>query len=305
MSAAIQLAHLSKNFGTRPVLKGINLTVPKGSLFAFLGNNGQGKSTTIRIITGLYRITSGKVTVLGQDMQKNPIPALARMGCLVDSPSLYNHMTAREFLKIGCVVKDIPYQDIDRVLAIVNLHTEPRLKIALYSLGMRQRLALAHALLGNPELLVLDEPTNGLDPEGIKEIRELLISLPEKTGCTVFFSSHQLEEVEKTASHLALLDQGTILFQGELEEIRAAGRSALRLDVTDVEKAFAFLSQSSYQVSHYGDHRLLVDNMTREEASALYRQLVAADIDFYQAILEKPSLEEWFSQQMATSRNKA
>ncbi|TQL17427.1 ABC-2 type transport system ATP-binding protein [Zymomonas mobilis] len=305
MPAAIQLTRVSKNFGTRPVLKNIDLTVPKGSLFAFLGNNGQGKSTTIRIITGLYRITSGKVIVLGQDMQSQPIPALERMGCLVDSPSLYNHMTAREFLKIGCVIKNIPYQEIDRVLEIVNLHTEPRLKIALYSLGMRQRLALAHALLGNPELLILDEPTNGLDPEGIKEIRELLISLPEKTGCTIFFSSHQLEEVEKTASHLALLDQGKILFQGQLEEIRAAGRSALLLDVLDVEKAFNFLLEAKYEVSRYGEHQLLVEKITRKEASALYRQLMAADIEFYQAVLEKPSLEQWFSQQMAISRNKA
>ncbi|AEI37154.1 MAG: ABC transporter ATP-binding protein [Zymomonas mobilis subsp. pomaceae] len=302
MTTAIRLHNVSKNFGAHTVLKDINLTVPKNSLFAFLGNNGQGKSTTIRLITGLCHATSGKVVVLGHDMQKNPIAALQNMGCLVDSPSLYGHMTAFNFLKIGCLLKKLPYQEIDRVIEMVSLHCERNLKISHYSLGMKQRLALAHALLGNPKLLILDEPTNGLDPEGIKEIRELLVSLPERTGCTVFFSSHQLEEVEKTATHLALLSQGEILFQGTLESIRATHRCGLLLEVADNEAALTLLTNHGYKVFQHNENKLLIEGIYRQDTPPIYRLLVEANIDFYQSTLQQPKLEQWFSQQIQLSR---
>src|SRR5690606_13719808 len=178
-NAAIELQAVDKSYGPRRILKDLQLVVPERSVFAFLGNNGHGKSTTIRLLAGLAAPDRGSIRVLGQDIRQHRREVLAQMGCLIEAPSSYPNLTAREFLSIGACLKQLPRSEIDRALELVGLRPDRRQRIEHYSLGMRQRLALAHALLGRPRLLVLDEPTNGLDPDGIRDIRALLSGLPE------------------------------------------------------------------------------------------------------------------------------
>ncbi|WP_166211769.1 ATP-binding cassette domain-containing protein [Cognatiluteimonas telluris] len=299
----IELEGVHKAFGQRPVLEDLRLSVPARSIFAFLGNNGQGKSTTIRLIVGLLGADRGRVCVLGKDIRRQRRDILAQVGCIVDAPSAYPNLNANEFLAIGCALKRLPRSQIDRVLAIVGLHAERKLRIEHYSLGMKQRLALAHALLGQPQLLILDEPTNGLDPEGIQEVRRLLASLPEVVGCSIFFASHQLDEVQKTATHLALLENGRVRLQTSIHELTRSLAGALSLTVCDADKGSALLAQQGYRVQRQGPNTMLVDGIARGEASRVNASLVQAGLDLFESAYAAPSLEQWFLGTAATARS--
>lgn len=299
-SAVIALEGVHKSFGSREVLRQLDLTVPEHSVFAFLGNNGHGKSTTIRLITGLLRADRGDIRVLGRDIRTQRARILGELGCLVDSPTVYPNLNAAEFLSIGCTLKGLGRQEIDRVLDVVGLRCDRSLRIGHYSLGMKQRLALAHALLGRPRLLILDEPTNGLDPDGIQDVRRLLMALPAAADCTVFFSSHQLDEVEKTASHLALLRDGRIHFQASVLDLAAQQAGVLSLDVCDAVKGASLLEALGYPAKANGSNNILVANMLRQDASRVHESLIRAGINLYESVHRKPSLEQWFLQTTAT-----
>lgn len=292
--AVIEMAGVSKAYGHRNVLDQLNLTVPEHSLFAFLGNNGHGKSTTIRLITGLLKADQGDIRVLGFDIKKQRPEVLKRIGCLIDYPSLYPNLFAAEFLSIGCTIKGLPKQEIDRVLELVGLRDTGKTLIAHYSLGMKQRLALAHALLGKPELLILDEPTNGLDPEGINDIRRLLMHLPTSANCSIFFSSHQLDEVEKTASHLALLRDGRIRFQATIGDLASQLEGFLCLDVGDANRAYSLLANLGYHPEITGTNTLRLAGISRQNAGRLHASIVNAGLDLFESSYQKPSLEQWF-----------
>jgi len=298
-SAAIELDAVDKSYGKRQILKGLRLSVPERSVFAFLGNNGHGKSTTIRLVTGLAAPDRGSIRVLGRDITCQRRQVLAQMGCLIEAPSAYPNLNAREFLGIGARLKDLPASEIDRALELVGLHPAPRQRIEHYSLGMRQRLALAHALLGRPRLLVLDEPTNGLDPDGIREIRALLSGLPEAADCTIFFASHYLDEVEKTATHLALLHEGRILLQASAAELERQLAGVLALDLDDAAQGARVLEAMGHVARTEGPHRVLVGGVDRELAGTVNSQLVQAGLVLYQSVLRKPTLEQWFLQMTA------
>lgn len=296
MTVAIELKAVDKSYGANQVLRQLELSVPERSVFAFLGNNGHGKSTTIRLIAGLAAADRGSIHVFGHDIRYKRRQVLAEMGCLIEAPSSYANLTGMEFLSIATSLKGLPRSEIDRTLQLVGLRCDRRQRIEHYSLGMKQRLALAHALIGSPRLLVLDEPTNGLDPDGIQDIRLLLATLPDSAGCTIFFASHHLDEVEKTATHLAVLREGSILLQASVRDLTQRLSSVLALEVDDAPEGAAVLQSLGYAANADGQNHVSVSGVDRNAAGRVHTCLVQAGVVLYQSTHLKPSLEQWFLQ---------
>jgi ABC-type multidrug transport system ATPase subunit len=290
----IQLRQVSKNFGAHQVLKNVDLSVPENSVFAFLGNNGAGKSTTIGLITGLLQCDHGEIMVLGKNIRHHKMAILQQIGCIVDSPSLYPNLTAPQFLRIACLVKRLPSAEIGRVLNLVDLQRTGNTLVGNFSLGMKQRLALAHALLGKPKLLILDEPTNGLDPQGIHQIRTLLQNLAASAQCSIFISSHQLDEVEKIATHLALLKEGSIYCQIAVPEWLSTQKGVLALEVGDAEQARHFLHSLDYDARIVDTGHVEVHQIAPQHADQLHARLIGHGVRLFQSAYQKPSLEQWF-----------
>lgn len=244
MKPVIETHDLCKNYQNRLVVDHLNLTVPQGCVYGFLGPNGAGKSTSMKMILGLIHATGGSVELLGHVMnEENRISLLRQTGSLIESPSGYLHLTARENLAIVAELKEVDAKDIDRVLDIVHLTADADRKVGQYSLGMKQRLGIAMALLGSPKVLVLDEPTNGLDPAGIQEMRSLIASMPETTGATVLISSHLLGEIEQMVTQVGILNHGRMLFEGPLQKLQQHSRGGILLRVLDLQKSVAVLSR--------------------------------------------------------------
>ena len=294
MDAVIELRQVIKRFGTRTVLAGLDLSVPRHSVFGFLGNNGAGKSTTIRLVTGLLQPDGGTVQVNGLDLRRHRTEVLRQTGCIVDAPALYPNLDARAFLRIGCAIKGLPKREIDRVLELVGLGAAGKLRIAHFSLGMKARLALAHALLGQPRLLVLDEPANGLDPQGILDMRVLLRRLPQEGDCTVFVSSHQLDEVEKMATDVALLKDGVLASQGRVDVLTGMAAPVLEIEIGDASHALAVLRARDYDARPSGGNSLEVHQIERGAADAVHAALVHAGVRLFQSRFRQPTLEQWF-----------
>lgn len=297
---AIQMVDVVKRFGQKEVLKRLNLYVPERSIFAFLGNNGEGKSTAIRVMLGLLQADQGHIHLLGRDITQERLSILQDVGCLVDAPSAYPNLSAQEFLQIACFLKSQPRKEIDRVLEIVGLRAYARQLIAQYSLGMKQRLALAHALIGSPRLLILDEPGNGLDPVGMQEFRQLVADLPMENDCTIFISSHQLDEVEKIATHIALLKGGRVLLQSDMPTLIAQHEGRLRLIVDNAASARDLLAlhfvDQAYTFTIHDSQTLHIHRLPQDCTHAVNTCLVQANMRLHQAIFEKPNLEQWFHQ---------
>lgn len=244
MKMVIETHDLCKDYQGRRVVDHLNLQVPKGCVYGFLGPNGAGKSTSMKMLLGLIHPTGGEVELLGKKMtEENRIPLLRQVGSLIESPSGYLHLTARENLGIVTELKDVPRKEIDRVLEIVGLTKDANRKVEQYSLGMKQRLGIAMALLGSPKLLILDEPTNGLDPAGIQEMRSLIASMPEKTGATVLISSHLLGEIEQMVTQVGILNHGKMIFEGKLQDLQRHSRGDISLRLLDVEKGREVLNR--------------------------------------------------------------
>ena len=221
MKPVIETHALCKSYHGRPVVDHLNLTVPEGCVYGFLGPNGAGKSTTMKMLLGLVHPTGGSVELLGHTLNEaNRIVPLRQTGSLIESPSGYLHLTARENLSIVADLKDVDRKDISRVLEIVHLTKDADRKVGQYSLGMKQRLGIAMALLGSPKLLILDEPTNGLDPAGIQEMRSLIASMPQTTGATVLISSHLLGEIEQMVTQVGILNHGKVLLERSLSDLQ-------------------------------------------------------------------------------------
>lgn len=221
------------------ILHSLNLQVPKGSIYGFLGPNGAGKTTTLRLLLSLLKKQSGVINLFGHDFQSNRISVLKRLGSLIEQPSLYMHLTGKENLEVFRLTYHCDKKRIDEVLKIVRLTDAANKKAKAYSLGMKQRLSIAIALLHDPELLILDEPTNGLDPSGIVETRELIKHLNKEFGKTILVSSHLLAEVEKMATHVGIIHKGKLLFQGPLGELQQlkTKQAAIEIEVSDTLKA--------------------------------------------------------------------
>lgn len=243
----IETAGLTKRLGARNVINGIDLAVPRGSVFGFLGPNGSGKTTTIRILLGLASATSGEVRVLGESIPRALQEVLPRVGALVEGPGFYPFLSGTaNLLRLDAADRYVSpatrRRRVDAALERVGLSQAAGKKVGRYSLGMKQRLGIANALLTHRDLIVLDEPTNGLDPQGTREVRHLVRSLTEE-GTTVFVSSHLLTEVEQICSHAAVLSAGSLVAQGSLEELRRAGESRIRVTTPDIQAARSVLQR--------------------------------------------------------------
>jgi ABC-2 type transport system ATP-binding protein len=285
---------LSRRFGSLTAVDSVELQVPRGSVYGFLGPNGAGKTTTIRMLLGLIRPHAGRVSLFGRPLRARRIELLRHVGALVEAPSVYSHLTGRENLELTRRLIGAPRERIDEVLRIVHLEAAGGRLVKGYSSGMRQRLGLALALLNEPQLLILDEPTNGLDPAGIREMRDLIRRLPQAHGVTVFLSSHLLGEVEQVATHIGIIHQGRLLFQGTPDGLQAQIQERVHLGVERPEEVAIRLTQDGWPVQHNGQRRLIVAVNGRSDASLLNARLVGMGANVFHLSLERPSLEDIF-----------
>ncbi len=242
MNEIIRTTGLTKKYGENYSVRNLDMRVFENRIYGFLGPNGAGKSTTLKMLLGLASPTKGEVDIFGQRMNsKNRIEILKEVGSLIESPSYYSHLTAAENLKILASLLDVPRGNIEKVLQIVRLDKQQNKKTAAFSLGMKQRLGLASALLSFPKLLILDEPTNGLDPAGIQEMRELIKTLPRQYGMTVIVSSHLLSEIDQMAEDIGIIANGKMMYQGELNMLHEMDKNKtleeIFLDLTGKEQS--------------------------------------------------------------------
>ena len=249
MQTVIETKALCKQYGPHTAVDHVELHVPQGCVYGFIGPNGAGKSTTMKMLLGLIHPTAGRVRLLGQELtEKSRLPLLRQTGSLIESPAGYLHLTAQENLEIVADLKGVPHKDIGRVLDIVHLTQDRNRRVGQYSLGMKQRLGIAMALLGSPKLLILDEPTNGLDPAGIQEMRALIRNMPAATGATVLISSHLLGKMEQMVEQVGIIDHGHILFEGPLTELQRHSRGNVTLRLLDPAKAAPILRANGLTV---------------------------------------------------------
>jgi ABC-2 type transport system ATP-binding protein len=291
---AITTTGLTRRFGKITAVDGLNLAVPGGSVYGFLGPNGAGKTTTIRMLLGLIRPDEGEVHLFGKPLRNGRVVLLRRVGALVEFPSLYPHLTGRENLEVTRRLIGGRRERIEQALSVVRLEEAAGRRVQEYSSGMRQRLGLALALLGEPELLILDEPTNGLDPAGIHEMRDLIGRLPKERGITVFLSSHLLNEVEQVATHIGIIHKGRLLFQGTPDGLQSQLEERVSLGVDRPEEAQQLLARAGWTVRGNGNGRLLVAANGRSDASMINAQLVRGGINVFHLSLERLSLEDVF-----------
>ena len=293
---AIFSQNLTKRFGTRLAVDGVALNVEAGTIYGFLGPNGAGKTTIIRLILGLLRPTSGSVEVFGCDIARDRLRAARQIGSLLEARATYDHLTGRENLDGTRRLLGLGASEIDRVLDLVEIAHAADRKVGHYSLGMRQRLGLARALLGHPKLLVLDEPMNGLDPDGMRELRGVIRGLPARTGATVFLSSHLLQEVEQVVSHIGVIREGRLVLQGAIGEMLALIPSDLLIRTHDNAGAAASLSQSGFEPQLEDDRIRIRLKRGDEEVARITRLLIERRFDVFEATLRRGSLEELYLQ---------
>jgi ABC-type multidrug transport system ATPase subunit len=294
MSPAIQTKDLSFAFGRRTVVDKLSLNVPEGSIYGFLGPNGAGKSTTIRLLTGMLLSAKDNIFIQGRSLRQN-LPGIFRgMGTLIETPSLYSHLTARENLRVIATLRRLPATRIDAVLDTVGLKAVQSRKVAHFSLGMKQRLGIALALLPDPGLLILDEPANGLDPSGIIEIRDLIKRLHREEGKTVFVSSHLLAEIEKTCTHIGIIHKGVLRYEASLEGLRqdAQAQGRVLFSIAAAEKHIASFPPEWGARLHSFDE-VLFPYSGPEGVSELNSRLVSAGVPV-SGIRVQGGLEDWF-----------
>lgn len=289
----ILTSNLTRRFDKITAVDHVTLQVLQGSIYGFLGPNGAGKTTTIRLLLRLIRPDEGTVRIFGLSLPQQRQAILRRVGAFVELPSLYPHLTGYENLDITRRLLGASRQKINDVLEIVHLEKDSKRLVRGYSLGMRQRLALALTLLGDPELLILDEPTNGLDPAGIQEIRALIKHLATERGITVFISSHLLNEVEQVATHVGIVLKGKLIFQGTLNQLRAESKAYVQIKTSQAEAAVQLLTNHGFTVRQFSNDEIRIDD-PQVNSSTVTKLLVQNQIEVSQINKINPSLEEIF-----------
>ncbi|OXM14846.1 bacitracin ABC transporter ATP-binding protein [Paenibacillus herberti] len=290
---------LTKKLGGKAVVNGVDLQLGEGDIYGFLGPNGAGKTTTIRMLLGLARPTRGTVKVFGQNLAEHRLNILRQVGSLVEYPSYYGHLTGRENLEIIRRLLDVPKERIAEVLSIVRLEKDANRAARGYSLGMKQRLGIAAALLGHPRLLILDEPTNGLDPAGIQEIRELIKSLPTERGVTIMLSSHLLSEVEQMATRVGIITAGKLVYQDSIERLKQRTAGRIRLNVSEPEAAWKRLLEQGYEAQR-DERGVTISGENDREVAAIVTELVRERHLVYRVEEESSSLESVFLEMTGT-----
>ncbi len=290
----LQTIDLGKRYGRRWAVQHLNLDIRQGEVFGFLGPNGAGKSTTIRMMLSLIRPTDGHIELFGKRLEANRKGLLSRVGGLVESADFYLYLSARRNLAIvGDLYGGVDAGKIDHALQIVGLADRGNDRVKTFSHGMKQRLGIAQALLADPDLVILDEPTTGLDPQGIAEVRELIIALSRDHGITVFLSSHLLGEIEQTATTMAIINHGTLVVQGSVPELLSSNTATLRVDARPIDVALRVISEKRFSVDPRVENGELVLTMPSDGAPALVEALVAQGVAVH-AVVPERSLEEYF-----------
>ncbi|MED3981259.1 ABC transporter ATP-binding protein [Priestia megaterium] len=289
----LETKNLTKTYKGVNVVENLNLKIKEGEIYGFLGPNGAGKTTTIRMLLGLITPSEGDIQIFGKDFKDNRLDILSAVGSLVESPSYYPHLSGENNLETIRKILNVPKQKIHEVLDLVRLTKVADRKVSEYSLGMKQRLAIAASLLGNPRLIILDEPTNGLDPAGIIEIRDLIIKLPKEYGITVIISSHLLSEIEQVASQVGIITKGNMIFQDSIKVLREKALRRILFNTSDFNKTSKILINEGIEISE-DPQGILIDAQTNKKIASLVRKMVNSDIDVYRIVEEKTSLEDIF-----------
>ncbi|WP_044641206.1 ABC transporter ATP-binding protein [Risungbinella massiliensis] len=297
MSAVIKTTSLTKIYGDQRSVDNLNMTVNQGEIYGFLGRNGAGKTTTIRMLLGLIKPTLGQIEIFGEDLFRNRKAILRRIGSIVEVPGFYENLTARENLLINAKIMGVHKKSaIEEALEIVGLHDETKKLVGKYSLGMKQRLGIARALLHYPELLILDEPTNGLDPIGIKEMRRLIKSLANERNITIFISSHILSEIEQLVDKLGIIHEGNLLEEVTFSELRKRNRKYLEFQVSNENKA-AMLLERHFDISDYEVHSegtIRVYSHLGQQGT-INKTFVNHDIEVSKIAMSEDRLEDYFT----------
>lgn len=289
---AVETRDLRRRFGPTLAVDGVSLTVPKGCVYGFMGRNGAGKTTTLKMLLGLIRPDAGTIRIAGRDALADRLGAARCMGALLEAHGFYAHLSGRENLDLSRSLLGLKRSELDRVLDIVGLTADAGRRVGGYSLGMRQRLGIARALLGSPEVLILDEPTNGLDPDGIADMREFLRTLPARADATVLLSSHLLGEVEQVADRVGIIHQGQLVLEDDLATLRAGQAPQLRLGCDAPDRARAVVLGLGLTPGPDDGRIILAPGAdVRETARALNRALVEAGIGVHELAPEARSLE--------------
>ena len=291
METILKCEKLCKTFGKRNILKNVSLEIKEGDILGFIGPNGAGKTTTIKLILGLQNITSGKVTINGYDIEKEFTHAIKRVGAIVENPDMYMYLSGYQNLKlVANLYKGITTERIDKVVKLVKLENRIHDKVSKYSLGMRQRLGIAQAILHNPNLLILDEPTNGLDPEGIKEMRELLVELATKEKMAILISSHNLAELDNFCTKVCIIKNGEVIETSEISAIKKEASQDLKLfevddanRVKNIVKEIVVIDKNKFKI-----------NLPKEEVPNLITELVQNNVKIYEVKQEEKTLEDAF-----------
>lgn len=290
---AIRTQGLTKQYRQVPVVEEVDLMVARQQVFGFLGPNGAGKSTTMKMLLGLARPSGGQVELLGEPFSRSSAGLLLpRIGSLIEAPSFYGHLSGRENLDVVRRIKRLPAVAVDKALETVGLTPNARKLAREYSLGMKQRMGIAMALMGDPELLILDEPTNGLDPSGIHEIRELIKSLPATHGLTVLISTHLLSEAEQMADTIGIIDHGRLLYQGPLSDLEDEGRLVLSVD--DPQRSVEVLRGGGWMVQATRGSELTLPVYENSSIAKLVFGLAQSGVGVHRVEVRRRSLEEIF-----------
>ena len=281
MPAAIETRALTRRFKRHLAVEAVSMTVPDQAVYGFLGRNGAGKTTTLKMLLGLIRPSSGTARICGIDVSEDRIGAARKVGALLEAHGFYGNLSGRENLDLTRILLGLPATEIGRVLEVVEMSEHAGRRVSDYSLGMRQRLGLARAMLGAPPVLILDEPTNGLDPDGIADMRRFLGDLPARTGATVLLSSHLLGEIEQTATHIGIVHDGRLVLDGELARLKADLAPEIAIETDDPVRAAALAAARGFAVTQAPDRivaSLKPGENVRTASAALNRALVEADI---------------------------
>ncbi len=292
----IEITHLAKHYGSFHAVRDLNLTVEQGDVYGFLGPNGAGKSTTIRMMMTLIRPTSGNIRIFGLPLHENRSSILRRVGAIVERPDFYNYLSARRNLELLGRLSgaDVSKSNVNRVLGIVGLGERAESKVKTFSHGMKQRLGLAQALIHNPDLIVLDEPSTGLDPQGMVDMRDLILELAHDHKKTVFLSSHILPEVELTANRMVIINRGKTIIEGSVQELLNAGRLKVTIETTDVPRALEVLraTPDAEWIQSSTDQEIII-MLNRQDIPSAVAALATAGVPL-RAVTPVRSLEEYF-----------
>ncbi|GKX28589.1 bacitracin ABC transporter ATP-binding protein [Vallitalea longa] len=295
MTTIVSTHQLSKYYSGVCRVDKVNMTVYEGDIYGFLGPNGAGKSTTLKMLLGLSKPTNGDVKIFGKNFNKNRQSILSKTGSLIESPSYYGHLTGLENMRIMQRLRNVPQKNIDEVLHIIRLENQKDKQVKHYSLGMKQRLGIAMALINFPKLLILDEPTNGLDPNGIREIRELIKSLPHRYGITVLISTHLLSEVEQMATSVGIIDNGNLLFQGSMDLLQKKSETCICIKSLNNTLARKILTANNYTfLPQVKDDFIAFRSINDNQIANINKLLVDSNIKVTRIEEHRKSLEDIF-----------